>query len=459
MVAQETIESVGAGIEEARRAGSYLVAPRHFERAESRLEDARQRRERGASPESVRERIAEASAELEAVSRLAREGENLFMAALAARSLALEAGAHERLAVQWATAEEALREAGLRFERDGAEGVEVRAGRAEGLYRQAWFETVRAEQLGLALGERSAALSASGRELAPETFQEAEGFLAEADSLLVRGLAGTDAVARLGAQAASAYRRAARMADVSDSVTRREVAVERLIRAHEADLLRLAAILGLEPDLGRGIPGTTETVAAEISRLIAERDRLQQERDAARLRGEDLSGQVESLEQELRNVERREAEILARLREREAHEQKLREIRALFTPEQAEVLVSGDELTLRLLQLTFESGSDEILEEHHSTLTSVQRVLMQFPGAPARIEGHTDARGNAEANRSLSQRRAIAIRDYLLANLPISSDRLEATGYGEERPIAREDTEEGRARNRRIEIVLTIPEP
>ena len=80
-------------------------------------------------------------------------------------------------------------------------------------------------------------------------------------------------------------------------------------------------------------------------------------------------------------------------------------------------------------------------------------------GAPVRIEGHTDARGNADANRALSQRRAIAIRDYLLTNLPISSDRLEATGYGEERPIAREDTEEGRARNRRIEIVLTIPAP
>ena len=63
---------------------------------------------------------------------------------------------------------------------------------------------------------------------------------------------------------------------------------------------------------------------------------------------------------------------------------------------------------------------------------------------------------NADANRALSQRRAIAIRDYLLESLPISADRLEATGYGEDRPIATNETEEGRTRNRRIEIVLAL---
>jgi OOP family OmpA-OmpF porin len=56
----------------------------------------------------------------------------------------------------------------------------------------------------------------------------------------------------------------------------------------------------------------------------------------------------------------------------------------------------------------------------------------------------------------LSARRAIAVREYVLANMAISSDRIRALGYGESRPIARNDTAAGRARNRRIDVVLEL---
>jgi OOP family OmpA-OmpF porin len=59
-------------------------------------------------------------------------------------------------------------------------------------------------------------------------------------------------------------------------------------------------------------------------------------------------------------------------------------------------------------------------------------------------------------NRALSRRRAFAVREYLLANMPISSDRLTAIGYGEDRPVASNETADGRERNRRIDVVLDI---
>jgi outer membrane protein OmpA-like peptidoglycan-associated protein len=121
------------------------------------------------------------------------------------------------------------------------------------------------------------------------------------------------------------------------------------------------------------------------------------------------------------------------------------------------VLLSGNEILLRLFGLTFESGSDEILPEHDVLLTKVQRAVQAFEGTSLRIEGHTDGRGSPAANRTLSQRRAIAVRDYLLSRLPISASRVAATGFGADRPIANNDTEAGRARNRRIEIVMTLP--
>lgn len=169
-----------------------------------------------------------------------------------------------------------------------------------------------------------------------------------------------------------------------------------------------------------------------------------------------LSGQVRSLEQALTDSERRYTDTRTALLAREAQADRLRETSALFTAEEGDVFLSGDDLVLRLHGLTFESGSDELDESMTPLLTKVQRVLMDFPDATILIEGHTDSQGNPDRNRALSQSRAIAVREYLLSRLPISSARMEATGHGEDRPIARNDTEEGRARNRRIEITLSV---
>jgi OOP family OmpA-OmpF porin len=70
------------------------------------------------------------------------------------------------------------------------------------------------------------------------------------------------------------------------------------------------------------------------------------------------------------------------------------------------------------------------------------------------VRGHTDATGSAESNRVLSEKRALAVRDYLIAQ-GVSADRITARGFGEDFPIAPNDTREGRAKNRRVEIHRT----
>jgi OmpA-OmpF porin, OOP family len=68
-----------------------------------------------------------------------------------------------------------------------------------------------------------------------------------------------------------------------------------------------------------------------------------------------------------------------------------------------------------------------------------------------RVEGHTDSVGNANANLRLSQARSESVRDYLVRN-GIAPERVQAIGYGEERPVADNSTDEGRALNRRVEF-------
>jgi len=69
-----------------------------------------------------------------------------------------------------------------------------------------------------------------------------------------------------------------------------------------------------------------------------------------------------------------------------------------------------------------------------------------------RIEGHTDAIGDAAYNRDLSQRRADAVKAYLVARLPAVAARLKTQGFGPDRPIASNRSDEGREKNRRVEL-------
>lgn len=102
----------------------------------------------------------------------------------------------------------------------------------------------------------------------------------------------------------------------------------------------------------------------------------------------------------------------------------------------------------------FEYDSDEITPTAEDKLQSKAAVLRSNPGVRLRIEGHCDQRGSTEYNLALGQRRAEAVRAYLL-NLGIDGSRLSTASYGKERPLMEGDDEASLARNRRAEFAVT----
>ena len=100
--------------------------------------------------------------------------------------------------------------------------------------------------------------------------------------------------------------------------------------------------------------------------------------------------------------------------------------------------------------INFRTGSAEIDTSSRPLLTTLARLAKECPGI-LMVEGHTDNRGSAEFNQTLSQQRASSIRDALIS-LGIKAERLQAKGYGLEKPIADNATSVGRAKNRRIVI-------
>jgi len=103
--------------------------------------------------------------------------------------------------------------------------------------------------------------------------------------------------------------------------------------------------------------------------------------------------------------------------------------------------------------ILFDFASDRIRGESTPTLKEIGDMLTQHPDLKLSIEGHTDNVGSAPANQALSEKRAAAVRQYLVDNFKIDGSRLQSAGFGASKPAASNDTPEGRQNNRRVELV------
>jgi outer membrane protein OmpA-like peptidoglycan-associated protein len=91
------------------------------------------------------------------------------------------------------------------------------------------------------------------------------------------------------------------------------------------------------------------------------------------------------------------------------------------------------------------------------TVNDLITILGKYPDTDLKVEGHTDSQGSEAYNQTLSEKRAKSVADYLKAN-NIAASRLTTIGYGETQPVASNDTDEGRAQNRRVTFVITANE-
>lgn len=103
----------------------------------------------------------------------------------------------------------------------------------------------------------------------------------------------------------------------------------------------------------------------------------------------------------------------------------------------------------------FASDTSTLESAGFDALREVASQIRRYPGAHVSVEGHTDNVGSIEYNQKLSQARAMAVRDALINREGVPADSIESQGYGEARPIAANTGEEGRQKNRRVEIIVT----
>lgn len=109
--------------------------------------------------------------------------------------------------------------------------------------------------------------------------------------------------------------------------------------------------------------------------------------------------------------------------------------------------------SIDLSNIEFATGTAKFSSASLTELNDIAKVLVENAHMNFEVAGHTDSSGNYDRNVSLSQSRADAVRTYLI-NKGVASNRLTAKGYGPDQPVASNDTVDGRARNRRVDLVL-----
>lgn len=123
------------------------------------------------------------------------------------------------------------------------------------------------------------------------------------------------------------------------------------------------------------------------------------------------------------------------------------------SPVGSKVDKDGCEISISLM-VFFDTNRSEVKEQYYDEIEKVAKFMKQYPDIKIEIAGHTDSRGSREKNIKLSQERAAAVANVLVKKFGISKDRVSAKGYGPDKPIYTNETEEGRQKNRRVEAVI-----
>jgi outer membrane protein OmpA-like peptidoglycan-associated protein len=428
----------------ANDARANILAPKNYADAAKRYRDAEDKLGRGRSIESIKKDLDAAAQSLRLAVDATRLAGVTLTSAIQARNDAEEASASSFAAKQWKEAEEKFASAATRLEDGNVNAARSRASDAEKLYREAELAAIKANYLDETRRLIAQAKKDRVERDAPMTLAKAESLLSRAEKALSENRYDTDEPRSLARQAKYEVKHAIHLAAVLKPLRDRDLTPEEFALASERPIEVIAARLDLVAELDQGFEGPTQQISASIEMLQKDAYELSERR-----------GQILELEQELQKLEKTLGTQSQRLAAQEQQRQKFRQIESMFGPDEAQVFTQGQNVLIRPIGLVFASGSPQIETQYFGLLRKVQDAVRVFPDSTIIVEGHTDSFGGDETNLVLSQDRAEAVRAYLLANMrDLSAEDVQSVGFGESRPVANNENVDGRAKNRRIDLVI-----
>jgi outer membrane protein OmpA-like peptidoglycan-associated protein len=438
----------------ARAADAELLAPATFTRGLEAYASAENDLARGRNIDRIRSSLAAASRTFGEARDAAEIASVTLAAVLKTRADASNANAATFAAELWAEAGSSFANAARRLETGDIRGARSRADEAEALYRDAELTAIKAQYLSQTRALLAEAESARVPRLAPRTFEKARSLLAQAERELNENRYDTDLPRSLAQQANYEARHAIYLAGLIERLREQDQSLEDLILSYEQPLADISAAADKAAQLDKGVEPVVAELVAYIEGLREQSEQAAVDLADTRTRVAELEEEIRDLDERLGGVSQERVALVQRLEAEARIREQFASIENMFERDEARVSREGNRMVIRLVGLTFPSGQDVVQPAYRSLLEKVRQAADVFPRSQIVIEGHTDSYGGDEANLALSRRRADAVSAYLTSELNVPAFRISSVGYGETQPIANNDTEQGRARNRRIDVII-----
>ncbi len=438
----------------ADAANAQLLSPRNYERGMSEYNDAQSALERGRNIETVRSNAADATRYFKTATSSAELAKVKLAQVMKSRQDAANARAPELSTEVWQEAQEKFSDAIRLLERGDLKGTTRREIEATSLYRDAELVAIKAQYLSETRRLLADADRARVGRYAPITLSRAKQLLANAERELNENRYDTDLPRSLARQANYEAKHAIYLSEVVRKVRDKDMTAEELVLEWEKSFRDVAGAADVQPDMEDGPVGLASELVTFIENARIENQALTQEKGESETRLAEMEEEIAALDERLGGATEERAALVQRLEAQARVKAQFEQVEKMFTSAEARVFREGNSIILRMVGLTFESGSSQIQQDTFELLGKVEKAIDVFPRSELIIEGHTDSHGGDESNQKLSQARAESVQQYMINAMRIPTYRLIATGYGETRPIASNETESGRRHNRRIDIVI-----
>ena len=438
----------------AESANAELLAPRSYERGLKEYRDAESALQRGRNIEFVRTNAADATEYFRTAAEKAGIAATALAQVMKSRQDAANAQAPKLSAEIWQEAQRKFADAIRLLERGDLKNSKRYDIEATSLYRDAELVAIKAQYLSETRRLLADADRARVGRYAPITLDKAKKLLADAERELSENRYDTDLPRSLAQQANYEAKHAIYLSEVVRKERDKQLTVEQLVLQWEQPLQAIAGVADIVPNMEAGPDKLTEELVAffESQRNLVQS--LEQEKAENEIRIADMEEEMRALDERLGGATAERAALVQRLEAQARVKQQFEQIGKMFSTDEARVFREGNNVIMRLVGLNFDSGSSQLKQENFSLLAKVEKAIDVFPRSELIIEGHTDSHGGDDFNQTLSQSRAESVQQYMINAMRIPTYRLIATGYGETRPVASNETEAGRARNRRIDIVI-----
>lgn len=456
------VQQLGEALKNAKEDQIDILAPGWFEKAQKSYLKARNKLDKGDEISEILIDVSYGRAELTRAEEMARLSRATLHEVIQSREDARAAGA-EGLGGEYTSTEKEFLEMTGAIENGNIDWAQRNRDKMEKAYRQLEIQAIKKQNLeeaGVLIRE---AEKNGAKKVVPKTLAFARETLREADAYISEHKSDKENVEKRGRDAFFEARRLLNM--LKQSRKFQEMAPEEISLWTEKIFYRITRKLSA-PDR------RDEPFDAQVDKIIDAIGALQNDYQVITNRMANQQTEMETMQDRIILLEKRERKLqndeerLVReekeARERLEAERRFQQIylgiQNEFDPTEAEVYKQGDRLIIRLKAMQFPVGKNIIMPRNYPLLRKVQKAIQAFDEPNVLIEGHTDSTGLRALNDELSMRRAQAVREYLLANGVLPRAKIIAEGFGSRKPLASNETEEGRAINRRIDVVI-YPNP